>query len=90
MTTEELRSSIVTVLGNMYDKARGMGIEGVAVASVLDKDTSTDWIGEMKVVGTPFNLKDGWNLVAIAWSKCGEAMATEAGRAAFRRVYESL
>ena len=77
-------------LGDMKAKAVEMGIQGVATASVLGKGETEDWIGEMKVVGTPFNLKDGWNLVAIAWSKCGEAMATEAGRAAFRRFYESL
>ena len=32
----------------------------------------------MKVVGTPCNEKEGWNLVAIAWSKCGEVIATGA------------
>ncbi len=78
MTSEKLRSCIVNVLENMKDKAVDMGISGVAVASVLNKGETVDWIGEMKVVGTPFNFKEGWNLVAIAWSKCGEAMATRA------------
>ena len=32
----------------------------------------------MKVVGTPYKKKEGHNLVAIAWSKCGEVIATEA------------
>ncbi|MCR5590944.1 MAG: hypothetical protein K6F73_05370 [Lachnospiraceae bacterium] len=78
MKSEELRSSIVTVLEDMEKKAREMHIKGVAVAAVLNKGGSVDWIGEMKVVDTPFNFKEGWNLVAIAWSKCAEAMATEA------------
>ncbi|RKM56242.1 hypothetical protein D6853_05465 [Butyrivibrio sp. X503] len=78
MTNEELRSSIVKVLEEMKNKAHDMGIKGVAVASVLNKGESVDWIGEMKVVDTPFNFNEGWNLVGIAWSKCAEAMATEA------------
>ena len=71
-----LREKIANVLEDMKDKAIEMGIQGVAVASVLNKGETVDWIGEMKVVETPFNLKEGWNLVAIAWSKCGEVMAT--------------
>ncbi|SFV02179.1 hypothetical protein [Butyrivibrio sp. INlla21] len=78
MTNEELRSSIVKVLEEMKNKAHDMGIKGVAVASVLNKGESVDWIGEMKVVDTPFNFNEGWNLVGIAWAKCAEAMATEA------------
>ena len=31
--------------------------------------SDVDWIGEMKVVETPYNLKEGWNLVAIACPK---------------------
>ena len=73
-----LREKIANVLEDMKDKAIEMGIQGVAVVSVLNKGETVDWIGEMKVVETPFNLKEGWNLVAIAWSKCGEVMATEA------------
>ncbi len=78
MTCEELRNSIVNVLEEMKNKAHDMGIQGVAAAAVLNKGESVDWIGEMKVVDTPFNFKEGWNLVAIAWSKCGEAMAAQA------------
>ena len=78
MTGADLRNRIVKVLDEMKNKAVEMGIRGVAVASILNKDSDVDWIGEMKVVGTPFNFKEGWNLIAIAWSKCGEAMATEA------------
>lgn len=78
MTNDEIRNSIVFVLEEMKKKAETMGIQGVAVASVLNKGEDVDWIGEMKVVGTPCNIKEGWNLVAIAWSKCGEAIATEA------------
>ncbi|MBO4843274.1 MAG: hypothetical protein J5490_01675 [Bacteroidales bacterium] len=63
---------------DMKAKAEEMGIEGVATASVLNKGETVDWIGEMKVVGTPYKMKEGWNLVAIAWSKCGEVIATEA------------
>lgn len=78
MTKDELRSSLREALEKMKDKAVEMGIQGVAVASVLDRGETVDWIGEMKVVETPFNLKEGWNLIAIAWSKCAEAIATEA------------
>ena len=78
MTKDELRANIVKTLEDMKQKAIDMGIQGVAAAAVLDKGETVDWIGEMKIVGTPYNLKEGWNLVAIAWSKCGEAIATEA------------
>ena len=78
MTNEQLREKLVMVLDEMKAKAVEMGIEGVATASVLNKGETDDWIGEMKVVGTPCNEKEGWNLVAIAWSKCGEVIATHA------------
>ncbi|MBO7425669.1 MAG: hypothetical protein J6U23_08305 [Clostridiales bacterium] len=78
MTNDELRNLIASVLEDMKNKALDMGIQGVAVASVLNKGEEYDWIGEMKVVETPYNFKEGWNLVAIAWSKCGEVIATEA------------
>ena len=78
MTNNALRNKIVMALEDMKAKAIEMGIEGVATASVLGKDETDDWIGEMKVVGTPYNQKEGWNLVAIAWSKCGEVIATGA------------
>ncbi len=76
MTNDQLRNKIVMALGDMKAKAVEMGIQGVATASVLGKGETEDWIGEMKVVGTPW--KEGWNLVAIAWSKCGEVIATGA------------
>lgn len=78
MTNVELREKIVKVLDDMKAKAVEKGIEGVATASVLNRGETDDWIGEMKVVGTPCNQKEGWNLVAIAWSKCGEVIATHA------------
>ncbi len=78
MTNDQLRNKIVNALDDMKAKAVEMGIQGVAVASVLNPDETSDWIGEMKVVGTPCNEKEGWNLVAIAWSKCGEVIATGA------------
>ena len=78
MTNEQLREKLVMVLDEMKAKAVEMGIEGVATASVLNKGETDDWIGEMKVVGSPCNEKEGWNLVAIAWSKCGEVIATNA------------
>ena len=78
MTNKELREKIVMALDDMKAKATEMGIQGVATASVLNKGETDDWIGEMKVVGTPCNEKEGWNLVAIAWSKCGEVIATHA------------
>ena len=78
MTRAELRDCIAKALEDMKTKAEDMGICGVAAASVLNKGETSDWIGEMAVVRTPYNLKEGWNLVAIAWSKCGEVIASEA------------
>jgi catechol 2,3-dioxygenase-like lactoylglutathione lyase family enzyme len=78
MTNEQLREKLVMALDDMKAKAVEMGIQGVATASVLNQGETDDWIGEMKVVGTPCNRKEGWNLVAIAWSKCGEVIATQA------------
>ena len=78
MTSEHLREKIVMALDDMKAKATEMGIQGVATASVLNNGEIDDWIGEMKVVGSPTNQKEGWNLVAIAWSKCGEVIATHA------------
>ncbi|MBP5366008.1 MAG: hypothetical protein J6Y82_08825 [Bacteroidales bacterium] len=78
MTNELLREKIAMALNDMKAKAIEMGIKGVATASVLNNGETVDWIGEMKVVETPCNLKEGWNLVAIAWSKCGEVIATQA------------
>lgn len=78
MTNQQLREKLVLALEDMKAKAIEMGIQGVATASVLNSGETIDWIGEMKVVGTPYKLEEGWNLVAIAWSKCGEAIATKA------------
>ncbi len=66
------------VLDDMKAKAIEMGIQGVATASILNNGETVDWIGEMKVVGTPLDTKGGFNLVAVAWSKCGEVIATGA------------
>lgn len=75
---EKLREALVEACDEMAKKARTMNMKGVAVASVLPKETQVDWIGEMKVVDTPYNLESdkGWNLVAIAWSKAGEVIAS--------------
>ena len=78
MTNSGLREKVVMALDDMKAKAIEMGIQGVATASVLKNDETDDWIGDMKIVGTPTNEKEGWNLVAIAWSKCGEVIATHA------------
>lgn len=78
MTNDNLRACLIVALEKMQKKATEMSIAGVATGAVLNQGESTDWIGEMKVVETPFNFKEGWNLIAIAWSKCGEAMATKA------------
>ena len=78
MNNDELRGYLIEALEEMKNKALDMKIQGVGVAAILNKDESVDWIGEMRVVETPFNFKKGWNLIAIAWSKCGEAMATGA------------
>ena len=78
MTNGELREKLVMALDDMKAKAKEMGIEGVATASILNKGETVDWIGEMRVVGTLLDLKGGFNLVAVAWSKCGEVIATGA------------
>ena len=78
MKKEVIRENLVKALEEMKEKALSMGIQGVAAAAFLDKGETVDWIGEMKVVETPCNFKEGWNLVAIAWSKCGEVIATGA------------
>ena len=78
MTNEQLRENLALALEDMKAKAIEMGIEGVATASVLNSGDTVDWIGEMKVVGSYCNWKDGYNLVAVAWSKCGEVIATHA------------
>ena len=70
------RELLVKALDDMEAKALEMKIQGVGVACFLDKNSEVDWIGEMKVVETPYNLKEGWNLVAIAWSKAGEVIAS--------------
>lgn len=74
-----VRDKIVMVLDEMEQKALQMKVQGVGVACFLDTTQSeVDWIGEMKVVETPYNFKEGWNLVAIAWSKAGEVIASGA------------
>lgn len=78
MTNNQLREKIVKALEDMESKAIEMGIQGVATATVLRPGETDDWLGEMKVVGPACNRKEGWNLVAIAWSKCGEVIATGA------------
>ena len=77
MTEERLRSDLIKALGDMKEKALAMGIRGVAAGAVLNRGETEDWIGEMKIVETPFNFKAGWNLIGIAWSKCAEAIATQ-------------
>ena len=78
MTNEQLREKLALALDDMKAKAIEMGIHGVATASVLNNGETADWIGEMKVVGTPLDTEGGFNLVAVAWSKCGEVIATGA------------
>lgn len=72
------RNLLVKSLDDMEKKALKMKVQGVGVACFLDEKSEVDWIGEMKVVQTPYNLKEGWNLVAIAWSKAGEVIASSA------------
>ena len=78
MTNEALRENLIKALEDMKDKAVAMGITGVAAAAVLNRGETVDWIGGMKVVETPYKMKEGWNLVGIAWAKCGEVIATQA------------
>ena len=76
MTNEQLREKLAMALEDMKAKAIEMGIEGVAAASVLNSGDTINWIGEMKVVGKYLDHDGGFNLVAVAWSKCAEVMAT--------------
>ncbi len=78
MNKSTVRNVLISVLDDMEKKALEMNVQGVGVACFLDKESEVDWIGEMKVVQTPYNLKEGWNLVAIAWSKAGEVIASSA------------
>ena len=78
MNKNTARELLVKALDDMEAKVLEMKIQGVGVACFLDKSSEVDWIGEMKVVETPYNLKEGWNLVAIAWSKAGEVIASGA------------
>ena len=47
---DKLREALIEACNVMDQKARSMKMHGVAVASVLSKDSEVDWIGEMKVV----------------------------------------
>lgn len=76
MTNEQLKEKVALALDDMKAKALEMGIEGVAAVSVLNSGDTVDWIGEMKVVGRYLDHDGGFNLVAVAWSKCAEVMAT--------------
>ncbi len=76
MEKQIARNLLIQVLDDMEQKALEMKVQGVGVACFLDDASKVDWIGEMKVVETPYNLKEGWNLVAIAWSKAGEVIAS--------------
>lgn len=80
MDKNVVRNYLVQALEAMKKKAEEMNMKGVAVASFLDAEDTIDWIGEMKVVGHPYSKGEdhGWNLVAIAWSKAGEVIATNA------------
>lgn len=79
MNNNTARDILVKALDDMEQKALQMKVQGVGVACFLDTAQSeVDWIGEMKVVESPYNLKEGWNLVAIAWSKAGEVIASNA------------
>lgn len=77
---DKIREALVAACNEMDKKARKKGMKGVAVAAVLPKETKVDWICEMKVVETTHNVEvpGGWNLVAIAWSKAGEVIASGA------------
>ena len=76
MINAELREKIGMALNGMKAKSIEMGIQGVATASVLNEGETLDWIGEMKVAGKYLDHEGGFNLVAVAWSKCAEVMAT--------------
>lgn len=76
MTDEQLRGKLLLALEDMKVKAIERGIEGVAAASVQNSGNTVDWIGGMKVIGKYLDMDGGFNLVAVAWSKCAEVMAT--------------
>ena len=78
---DSISEALMKACVEMDAKARSMDMKGVAVATVLPKNSQIDWIGEMKVVDKVCNIDDdgkGWNLVAIAWSKVGEVIASGA------------
>lgn len=78
---EKIKKALMDASDAMVAKAKSMNMKGVAVASVLSKQSQADWLSEMRVVETTYNIDEsgnGWNLVAIAWSKAGEVMVSGA------------
>ncbi len=78
---EKVRKVLIETCEAMEKKAREMDMIGVAVATILPKSTRVDWVAEMKVVDKTYKVDPdgtGWNLVAIAWSKTGEVIASGA------------
>ena len=66
-------------LGEMAAQARAAGVQGVAVVAWLADGGSLRWESRMQVVDkTVIELPNGkgHNLIAIAWSKTAEMMAT--------------
>lgn len=76
---DKLHEVLIAACDAMEKKAREMDMKGVAVATILMKESQIDWIAEMRVVDKVVNIDPdgkGWNLVAIAWSKTGEVIAS--------------
>ena len=65
MTKERVRECLIKALDEMEKKAKEMKIQGVGVGSVLNQGESVDWIGEMKVVETPFNFNVGDTVIKM-------------------------
>lgn len=73
---ETLRNALIAACNEMAVKAEEMNMKGVAVASILQKSTQIDWLGEMKVVSSPVNIEDGL-LVAKHGIECAKSMLSK-------------
>lgn len=81
---------VEAVLDVMEKSARSINAKGVAVLAWLDDEKTCQWVGRMRVVDAAVaenpNEK-GYNLVAVAWSKAAEMMATKQNSGTTKRDY---
>ena len=68
------------ILDTMEEKAKAMGVVGVAVICSLEDVNSVNWITNMRVVGKyrtePNQDNKGYNFIGVAYAKACEMMDT--------------